>query len=148
MNFTLKKFSELSTSELYDLLQLRSEVFVVEQKCAYQDLDGKDKDALHLIAKINEETVAYARLFAPGISHKEAAIGRVVVSGKTRGKEYGKELMKKAIELIFKEFNTDEIIISAQKYLEKFYTQLGFVSEGEPYPEDDIPHIKMRLKKR
>lgn len=148
MKYHLRKFSELSTSELYDLLQLRSEVFVVEQKCAYQDLDGKDKEALHLIGKINEDTVAYARLFAPGISYKEAAIGRVVVSEKARGKEYGKELMKKAIECISTEYNTDEIIISAQKYLEKFYTELGFLSEGDPYPEDDIPHIKMRLKKR
>lgn len=147
MNYHLKKFSELSTTELYDLLQLRSEVFVVEQKCAYQDLDGKDKEALHLLGKINDETVAYARLFAPGISHKEASIGRVVVSPKVRGKEYGKELMRKSIECIFKEFETNEIIISAQKYLEKFYTELGFVSEGDPYPEDDIPHIKMRLRK-
>lgn len=147
MNFTLKRFTELSTTELYELLQLRSEVFVVEQKCAYQDLDGKDKDALHLIGKINDETLTYARLFAPGISYKEAAIGRVIVSEKVRGNEYGKELMNKAIEMICEEFKTDEIIISAQKYLERFYTELGFVAEGDPYPEDDIPHIKMRWRK-
>jgi ElaA protein len=145
MEFRLKTFDQLSTNELYDLMQLRAEVFVVEQTCAYQDLDGKDKEALHLCGYVNHELVSYARLLAPGISYKECAIGRVVVSPKHRGRSFGIELMKHAKEECLKNFKTNIIIVSAQKYLEKFYTDLGFVTEGEGYLEDDIPHVKMRF---
>jgi ElaA protein len=144
MTFHLKPFPELTLSELYDLMQLRAEVFVVEQNCAYQDLDGKDKEALHLCGYFHGELVAYARLLAPGVSYKECAIGRVVVSPRYRGKSFGIELMKRAMEECQKKFKTEVIIISAQKYLEKFYTGLGFISEGDTYLEDDIPHVKMR----
>lgn len=148
MQFKLSTFEQLSNKELYAIMQLRSEVFVVEQNCAYQDLDGKDIDTLHLSAWENDEIIAYARILKPGLSYKESAIGRVVVSPKHRGKGYGIELMNKAINVCLNEFNTNVIIISAQKYLEKFYTDLGFVSEGEGYLEDDIPHIKMRFIKK
>lgn len=148
MQFKLKKFDELNVLELYNLLQLRNEVFVVEQTCAYQDLDGKDQEALHLSGFINDQLCAYARILKPGVSYKEAAIGRVVVSPAHRGKSLGIELMKRAIEACSKSFDTDVIVISAQKYLEKFYTDLGFVTESDVYLEDDIPHIKMRYEKR
>jgi ElaA protein len=120
----------------------------VEQNCPYQDADGKDQEALHLMGLKGKELVAYARLLKPGISYKESAIGRVVVSPKHRGKKYGIELMEQAIRNCILTFNASEIIVSAQKYLEKFYTDLGFLTESDTYLEDDIPHIKMRYKKK
>jgi len=144
MEFKLKAFQELSVNELYAILQLRSEVFVVEQNCPYQDLDGKDHEALHLMGFDETGLIAYARLLKPGMSYKEAAIGRVVVAPGKRGKNSGRELMIQAIEQCSNAFGTDTIIISAQQYLEKFYSSLGFVTESNVYLEDDIPHIKMR----
>jgi ElaA protein len=148
MTFRLKKFSELNVSELYELLKLRAEVFVVEQKCAYQDLDGKDQDSLHLLGYENKDLVAYARLVKPGISYKEASIGRVVVSPVCRKKKYGYLLMEQALRDCELNFSAEQIVISAQQYLEKFYCSLGFATESEPYLEDDIPHIKMRYVKK
>lgn len=145
MTFRLKSFSELTVVELYDLLQLRCEVFVVEQNCPYLDPDDKDREALHLMAYADDKLVGYARLIKPGISYKEAAIGRVVVSPSYRKKGLGYELMRRAIEHCKARFNVNEIVISAQKYLEKFYTDLGFKTESKVYMEDDIPHVKMRL---
>jgi ElaA protein len=145
MRFILKSFKDLSSEQLYEVLKLRSAVFVIEQNCIYQDMDDKDKKAMHLLGYNGEELMAYARLLAPGISYKEASIGRVVVDPDHRGKNSGKELMTKAIEKTLSIFETNEIVISAQQYLEKFYTELGFIKEGEMYLEDDIPHIKMRL---
>lgn len=145
MEFKLTSFNNFTLKELYAVMQLRNEVFIVEQNCAYQDLDGKDNEALHLTGFNNLELICYARLLKPGALYKEAAIGRVVVSAKYRGKNYGLDLMNHAIEDCLNNFHTREIIISAQKYLEKFYTGLGFVSESEVYLEDDIPHIKMRF---
>lgn len=146
MEFVFKAFKNLTVDELYDLLQLRSAVFVVEQTCIYQDMDDKDKKAMHLLGYNNGKLVAYARVLAPGISYKEASIGRVVVDGNNRGKSYGRVVMRKAINYVPEEFNTNEIVISAQYYLLKFYSELGFVAEDEIYLEDNIPHIKMRYK--
>jgi ElaA protein len=148
MQFKLKKFNELNVQELYELLRLRNEVFVVEQNCAYQDLDDKDQEALHLMGFVGDQLAAYVRILKPGVSYKEAAIGRVVVSPLHRRKALGIELMKRAIEDCCNKFNTGVIVISAQKYLEKFYTDLGFVTESDVYLEDDIPHIKMRWIKQ
>jgi ElaA protein len=145
MQFILKSFTQLSPEELYDLLKLRSAVFVIEQNCIYQDMDDKDKKGYHLLGYEGSNLVAYARLLGKGISYKEASIGRVVVNKDFRGRDSGKELMKSAIEYTLSVFDTKEIVISAQQYLEKFYTELGFVKEGEMYLEDDIPHVKMRL---
>lgn len=145
MLFVFKPYKELNIDELYDSLQLRSAIFVVEQNCVYQDMDDKDKKADHLLGYDNGKLVAYARLLTPGISYKEASIGRVVVDSKQRGKNLGKELMQEAIKRTLEQFKVNEIVISAQYYLLKFYSELGFVAEGEIYPEDDIPHIKMRL---
>lgn len=144
INFTTKSFNELTNTELYQLLQLRNEVFIVEQTCPYPDLDNKDYKSLHVLGTVNDRVVAYARLLPQGISYSEASIGRVVTSSAVRKTGYGKSLMLYAIPETLKQFNTNEIVISAQYYLEKFYSDLGFKSEGEVYMEDDIPHIQMR----
>ena len=138
-----KTFKELTTKELYDLLQLRSEVFVVEQDCVYQDLDGKDEKALHVIGKKDNKIVAYTRVFKPGDYFENASIGRVVVSKNERQHKYGYDIMKASINTIKEHFNETTIKLSAQTYLKKFYNNLGFKEIGEEYLEDGIPHIAM-----
>jgi len=144
ISFQIKHFSELSTIELYSLLQLRSEVFVVEQDCVYQDIDGKDEKALHVLGYYNNELAAYSRLFDKGYYFEETSIGRVVVSPKYRNKKFGHDLMKVSIEAINKNFNATAITISAQEYLKNFYESHGFVQTSEMYLEDAIPHIQMK----
>lgn len=136
----------MTALEWHRVLALRAQVFVVEQNCAYQDPDGKDVVSYHLLMESGEELVAYARLVPPGVSYPEAAIGRVVTSQTVRGKGWGKALMEVAIAQTQKKFEVNEICISAQSYLLKFYGDLGFVAEGEEYLEDDIPHWKMRRR--
>ena len=144
MNTVIKKFSELSTEEIYKILKLRSEVFVVEQNCIYQDIDEKDQKATHLFIEKNNEIIAYTRIFKKGDYYEEnPSIGRVVVSKKERGKNLGKEIMLNSIEFIKKEMEGRKIELSAQKYLDKFYKDLDFYSEGEDYLEDGIPHQRM-----
>ena len=144
MNTVIKKFSELSTEEIYNILKLRSEVFVVEQNCVYQDIDEKDKKATHLFLEKNNEIIAYTRIFKKGDYYEEnPSIGRVVVSKKERGKNLGKEIMLNSIEFIKKESEGRKIELSAQKYLDKFYRDLDFYSEGEDYLEDGTPHQRM-----
>ena len=144
MNIVIKKFSELSTEEIYNILKLRSEVFVVEQNCVYQDIDEKDQKATHLFIEKNNEIIAYTRIFKKGDYYEEnPSIGRVVVSKKERGKNLGKEIMLNSIEFIKKEMEGRKIELSAQKYLDKFYKDLDFYSEGEDYLEDGIPHQRM-----
>ena len=144
MNTIIKKFSELSTDEIYNILKLRSEVFVVEQNCVYQDIDEKDQKATHLFIEKNNEIIAYTRIFKKGDYYEEnPSIGRVVVSKKERGKNLGKEIMLNSIEFIKKELKGRKIELSAQKYLDKFYKDLDFYSEGEDYLEDGIPHQRM-----
>lgn len=147
LNWVLKSFSELTTSELYTLLQLRSEVFVVEQTCIYQDIDNKDLKCHHLMGL--DETgklVAYARIVPPGISFEEASIGRVLTAFAVRKKKYGIELLAKSIEATRKLYPNQNIRIGAQTYLIRFYNSFGFVEQGEPYDEDGIEHIEMLLK--
>lgn len=139
----LKHFTQLNTTELYDLLQLRSEVFVVEQDCVYQDIDGKDEKALHILGYKNKKLVAYTRVFKPGDYFEAASIGRVVVAVNERKNKFGYDIMNAAMEAVKKQFNTNKITISAQTYLKRFYNKLGFFETGEPYLEDGIPHIKM-----
>mgnify|MGYP001823738925 CR=1 FL=1 len=143
LEIKVKTFPELSTQELYDILQLRSEVFVVEQDCVYQDIDGKDQNALHVLGYKNETIVAYTRLFKPGYYFDEASIGRVVVKDSERQHKYGYDIMKASIDAIKECFNQTSIKISAQCYLEHFYVNLGFKPVGKSYLEDDIPHIAM-----
>ncbi len=148
MNWILKNFDSLSREELYTILRLRSEIFVVEQNCPYQDIDKKDFLALHLYTK-DEKTdkiIAYARLFQPGDYYPQASIGRVAVKKKYRRFGLGHELMKKAIEEVEKNFLTKPIKIGAQKYLKEFYESHGFVQMDEEYIEDGIPHIHMIRK--
>lgn len=141
--FQTKTFAELTTLELYQILALRSEVFVVEQNCIYQDIDGKDFKAWHVLMQYKEELVGYVRLFQAGDYFEKASIGRVVVSPKYRGKQMGYALMQFAIKEITNLFKAIEIEISAQFYLQKFYESLGFQTIGAPYLEDDIPHVRM-----
>jgi ElaA protein len=142
VEFYLKKFNELSLNELHDLLTLRSEVFVVEQDCVYLDIDGKDKQAQHILGFENKTLVAYARIFEKGVIYSEyASIGRVVVSQSHRSQNIGHQLMTNSIQFI--ENKKNKIKISAQSHLEKFYNQHGFQKVGKEYLEDGIPHIAM-----
>lgn len=143
MIITVKSFDQLTTTELHDILQLRSEVFVVEQDCVYQDIDGKDLKALHIIGEKDGKVVAYTRCFKPGIYFKEAAIGRVVVPIDQRKYGYGHSIMKASVAAIKDNYQTDVIKLSAQTHLKKFYEAHGFTQIGEGYLEDGIPHIAM-----
>lgn len=147
LNIVIKPFNELSILELYNLLQLRSEVFVVEQDCVYQDIDGKDQNALHVIGYKNDRIVAYTRLFKPGDYFKASSIGRVVVAKNQRQFKYGYDIMEASIKAIKTHFNVTEIKISAQCYLKDFYNNLEFFEIREEYLEDGIPHIAMLYKK-
>jgi len=143
MQWIVKTFEELTTTELYALLRLRSEVFVVEQACAFQDMDDTDQLAVHVMGYIDHELAAYTRLFGPGIKYTYASIGRVVTSKKARGTGAGRQLMEYSIAAVEERFGKGPIKIGAQQYLQKFYTSLGFVQSSETYLEDGIPHIEM-----
>ncbi|RTY88317.1 GNAT family N-acetyltransferase [Flavobacterium sp. RSP15] len=144
LKWSIKSFKDLSVDELYDLLRLRSEIFVVEQNCVYLDLDGKDKVALHLIGEFEGKIVAHSRLFKPGISFDNASIGRVTVDSNYRDKKWGHDLMRESIAGIAHHFGESHITIGAQLYLKKFYESHGFEQTSEMYLEDDIPHIEMK----
>ena len=144
----IKKFDELTTNELYGLLQLRSEVFVVEQDCVYQDIDYKDQKALHILGFKNDKIVAYTRVFKSGDYFKYASIGRVVVAENERKFKYGYDIMKASMNAISTYFNESTIKISAQTYLIQFYNSLDFNQVGKEYLEDGIPHIDMIKKSK
>jgi len=146
MEFTFKHFTELSTDELYDILKLRAEIFVVEQDCVYNDLDGHDKNAIHQFLKKNDEIVAYSRLLKPGSRFADFSIGRVVVKESERGTGLGIRMMEEAKAYILNNWKAEKIKISAQKYLQKFYEDLGFVVVSDEYLEDGIPHYGMLLE--
>lgn len=143
LKIEVKSFESLTKNELYNLLQLRSEVFCVEQDCVYQDLDGKDQKALHILGFKNDKIVAYTRIFKPNDYFKFSSIGRVVVAKNERHHKYGYNIMNASAEAIKKHFNETKIKISAQQHLEKFYNNLGYKKIGEWYLEDNIPHIAM-----
>jgi ElaA protein len=145
MEFFIEEFNALTAKQLFEIYKLRSEVFIVEQNCAYQDIDDMDASAKHVMLFDKDVLAAYARILPPGISYKEPAIGRVVVKKTFRGKDLGKLLMKQCIDQLQDTYTNSEIVISAQSYLLKFYSDLGFKAEGKEYLEDDIPHTKMRL---
>ncbi len=138
-----KYFNEISTTQLYEILQLRSAVFVLEQDCVYQDIDGKDQKAIHILGYKNNILVAYTRCFKPNDYFEIASIGRVLVKESERKFKYGHALMQKSIAAIETIFNETIIKISAQTYLKKFYESQGFVQIGDGYLEDGIPHIAM-----
>lgn len=143
----LQTFNELSTLELYNILEARNTVFVVEQYCNYLDTDGKDLKSFHLTCLIKNEVAAYCRILPPGLSYKETSIGRVLTTQKYRRLGLGKELMQLSIKNAFEKFPGDNIRIGAQMYLEKFYKELGFVTDSEEFLEDNIPHVEMVLKR-
>lgn len=145
INWTYKHFNELTTAELYDILWLRSRVFVVEQDCVYLDNDYKDQDSYHLMGMIDGKLAAYVRILPPGLAFDEASIGRVITNPDFRGQGHGIELMKNAIEKTLQQFQVKSIRIGAQCYLNQFYKNLGFENSGEEYLEDGIPHIEMVL---
>jgi ElaA protein len=146
MRWQATSFADLSVAELYEALALRQLVFVVEQTCAYQDCDGKDARAVHLLGRAEDgRLVAYARLFGPGVSFAERSIGRVVTHPDVRRQGAGKELMREAIERTRATFGDGPIRIGAQRYLERFYGELGFRVASAPYDEDGIPHVEMVL---
>jgi len=143
LEWKIKSFETLTVQELYDILRLRSEIFVVEQNCVYLDLDGKDKKALHLFGIFEDKIVAHARLLKPGISFVHASIGRVTVDSNYRDRKWGHDLMRQAIAGVLHHYGETQITIGAQLYLKKFYESHGFVQTSEMYLEDDIPHIQM-----
>jgi ElaA protein len=143
MTFEFKHFTELSLNELYDILRLRSEIFVVEQNCVYNDLDGLDKVAVHQFLRKDGEIIAYSRLLKPGTRFPEYSIGRVVVKQSERGTGLGNEMMEEAKKYIIKVWGATKIKISAQSYLQRFYENLGFEIVTEMYLEDGIPHYGM-----
>jgi len=146
LKITVFKYQDLGQERLYEILKLRLEVFVVEQKCAYQDLDNKDEKALHLVGEENNKIIAYTRIFRKGDFFKNSSIGRVLVKKEYRNKEYGRIIMRRSIEKLKEDPKEEKIELSAQKYLLKFYSELGFEKKGEEYLEDNIPHVKMILK--
>lgn len=143
VNWKIKRFEELSTTELYEILRVRADVFVVEQTCVYQDLDEKDKNAYHLFCEEDGTVIAYLRILDKGVSYSEISIGRVLTSWSSRRKGLGRELMQNAIHFIVEELQETRIRISGQLYLKDFYESLGFETVSEVYLEDDIPHIEM-----
>ena len=139
----LMSFEDLRVGELYEVLRLRSEVFVVEQQCIFLDIDGDDRDANHLLGVQGEELKAYARCFGPGVKSTEASIGRVAIHPSARGKGLGHVLMAQAIAAVNQVWGPQAIRIGAQAQLADFYAKHGFVDLGSPYIEDDIPHLEM-----
>lgn len=145
VRWTCTRFEDLSPAVLYEILKLRSEVFVVEQQCVFLDMDDKDQDAWHLTGWYEGRLVAYTRLLPPGITYAEASIGRVVSSPSVRRMGFGRELMEVSIRQLWELFGKQDIRIGAQLYLQAFYGSFGFVPQGETYIEDEIPHVKMLL---
>ncbi|WP_394974443.1 GNAT family N-acetyltransferase [uncultured Croceitalea sp.] len=143
MLIQVKTYQELTREDLYELLRLRTEVFVVEQDCVYQDIDNKDQKAIHVIGTKENQIVAYTRVFKSGDYFDNPSIGRVVVDKSNRKHGYGKDIMLASIEAIENLFGKNNIELSAQVYLKNFYNDLNFKEKGEEYLEDGIPHIRM-----
>ena len=145
MNWTCKKFEDLKPRELYSIMHLRNQVFVVEQKCIYQDADNKDIYCHHLMARKNNTLIAYARILPAGIAFMEVSIGRIVTSPSQRRTGIGRILLQKSIEQTYLLYGKVPIRIGAQLYLKKFYESFNFQPTGPHYLEDDIEHIEMIL---
>ncbi|WP_251712810.1 GNAT family N-acetyltransferase [Lactococcus ileimucosae] len=146
MGWKIKNFEELTRSELYKILEARSEVFVLEQECAYQDIDGKDQKALHLwLEDISGEIQAYCRILPAGLSYSEASIGRVLVRESQRGKGVARKMLEQALDFLAHAWREPAVRIEAQYYLRKFYASFGFIEDSEPFLEDGIKHVEMLL---
>lgn len=142
MDWFLKEFDELSLDELYEILKLRAEVFVVEQDCVYNDLDDKDQMAMHLFLKDGGEIIAVSRILPENVAFEDMAIGRVIVKKEYRGHGIAKKIMQKAIDYIIKDLKNDKIRLSGQAYLVRFYEDLGFKKVSDVYLEDGIDHFE------
>lgn len=145
MHWQIAHFDDFTTRDLYTVMRLRQEVFVVEQNCVYPDLDGLDLNADHILCWEDGDLLAYLRCLKPGLSYPQSSIGRIVVSPTARGRDLGRELVTRGITYNFQQWPDSEIRIGAQRYLEAFYCSLGFVTDGEPYIEDGIEHVHMNL---
>ncbi len=145
MHWQIAHFDDFTTRDLYTVMRLRQEVFVVEQNCVYPDLDGLDLSADHILCWEDGDLLAYLRCLKPGLSYPQSSIGRIVVSPTARGRDLGRELVTRGITYNFQQWPDSEIRIGAQRYLETFYCSLGFVTDGEPYIEDGIEHVHMNL---
>jgi ElaA protein len=146
MHWSTLSFTELSTAQLYALLRLRQDIFVVEQQCIYKDIDDFDQQAFHMLCTRDSELVAYQRCLPPGLRYPQSSLGRVLVASNMRGQGLGANLARRGIEHNLSRWPQYDICISAQARLQSFYESLGFVTEGDPYLEDDMPHQKMRYK--
>ena len=142
MKCKLKEFKELTTEELYEILKLRAEVFVVEQNCPYQDLDDKDQSSYHLFLEDNGQIIAVLRILPENIAYKEMAIGRLIVKKSYRGKGISRKMMARAMEFITEDLGKEKIRLSGQAYLSDFYQSLGFEKVSEMYLEDGIEHFE------
>lgn len=146
IDWKIKPYSELTLNEFHDLIELRINIFVVEQDCPYSELDGRDKKAYHLIGRNGQgKVVATARILPAGIAYDDVAIGRVVVDESARGNGTGHRLLEECLDFIAAEFNNPPITLSAQKHLENYYQSHKFLSTGKEYLEDGIPHVEMRF---
>ena len=146
MTTILAKFEELTPAQLYDVLKLRQDIFMIEQNCLYQDMDNSDSKAYHFLMYKGAVLAAYLRIFTPGMKFKEASIGRIVVSPDFRGGSLGQKLIRSGIRTTFELFEGAHIRIEAQAALKNYYRQFGFIEEGEVYEVDDIDHLQMVLK--
>ena len=146
LNWCIKHYSKLTTDEFHDLIALRIKVFVIEQNCPYQEVDGKDKEAFHVFCRNEKnEIIAIGRVLPPGVSYETTSIGRIVIEENSRGKNLGHELMRKCVDFALLEFRNQSITISAQKHLKNYYNKHNFKSTGKEYLEDGIPHIEMNF---
>jgi ElaA protein len=143
LRWECKPFNDLSADQMYTILCVRQEVFVLEQECLYLDADGKDRKSYHLMGFDGDDLVAYARIVEPGVSYEEVSMGRILTSKKARGTGAGIELMEVGLQEIDSKYGNVPVRISAQTYLLKFYQKFGFESTGKEYLEDDIPHTEM-----
>tara|TARA_B100000963_G_scaffold79356_1_gene67565 strand:- start:10136 stop:10594 length:459 start_codon:yes stop_codon:yes gene_type:complete len=145
MDYKWKNFDELSLDDLYAILNLRQKVFIVEQDCPYIDADYTDQDAFHLLGYQGNNLIAYLRAFKPGLKYEGSSMGRIVTKKNSRGLGLGKEIIKEGVRFLKKEYPSYEIVISAQHRLQHFYIELGFISRGDVYLEDNIDHIQMYI---
>ncbi len=148
MDLEIKKFDELTGREVYEILKVRSEVFVVEQDCPYNDPDGKDLESIHIMIKEDEKIMAYLRVIKAGISYEDPSLGRVLVTKEARGKGLAREIVFHGINYIINNLKGKKITIGAQEYLKDFYKSLGFEGVSDVYLEDDIPHLDMTYEKK
>ncbi len=148
MEWKLSEFEELGCRRLYQILLLRIEVFMVEQNCLFQDLDGLDPECRHMFCLEHGELLAYQRLLPPGLYYPESAIGRIVVAPAARGRDLGRALVQRGIDHNCRQWPDSNIRINAQSYLRRFYQGLGFEDDSEEYMEDDIPHVQMLYRVR